>query len=83
MKNHLRHALNAQFSHKVNRFEFKYRFQYQSSKEMGQTASINNDPTKKLRLKVGGAYNIKNGKLTRFFLARFLEPLERMGPLVK
>ncbi len=62
-ENHLRHALNAQFSHKVNRFEFKYRFQYQSSKEMGQTASINNDPTKKLRLKVGGAYNIKKWKI--------------------
>ena len=62
-ENHLRHAINAQFKHDVNRFMLKYRLQYQSSKEMGQTASLSNDPTKKWRLKVGGEYNIKKWKL--------------------
>lgn len=61
-ENHLRHALNAQFKHEINRLELKYRFQYQSRKELGQTVSINNDPTKKVRLKIAGEYNIKKWK---------------------
>jgi len=61
-ENHLRHALNAQFKHDVNRLTLKYRLQYQSSKEMNQSAALSNDPTKKWRFKVGGEYNIKKWK---------------------
>lgn len=82
-ENHLRHALNAQFKHKVNRLELKYRLQYQSRKEIGQTASINDDPTKKLRLKVGGAYNIKKWKFDPVLSGEIFRTLGTNGDFSK
>jgi len=60
---HFRSAFYTKFQHKIKRFEMKYRLQFQSRKEWGLAQGVNSEPTNKLRLKVGGSYNIKKWKL--------------------
>jgi len=62
-ENHLRYAFYSNLEHKVNRFSFKYRFQYQSKNELGLSSAKAVSPTQKLRFKVRGKYNIPKWKL--------------------
>lgn len=61
-ENHLRHALNLRYKHAINRLKLGYRIQYQSKNEVGSSATVSNDPTKKIRFKVSTEYNFKKWK---------------------
>lgn len=62
-ENHLRYAFYTSFQHKVSRLSLKYRLQFQSQNELGLDVSQQTFPTQKLRLKIGGDYNIRKWKL--------------------
>ena len=68
-ENHLRWALYTGFQHDVNRFNLKYRLQYQNKNELGVSSSEGVVAIEKIRLKLGARYNIPKWKLDPRFSA--------------
>jgi hypothetical protein len=62
-ENHFRWNADMSYKHKIDRFDLKYRFRYQSKNELGITELQGDIPKNVIRLKFGVNYNIKNWKL--------------------
>ena len=60
---HLRYHYDLTYGHKVDRFKLSYRLRYQSKNELGVGQEDGDYPSRYVRLKVSGRYNIRNWKL--------------------
>jgi len=62
-ENHIRFHLDANYSHKIERFKLKYRMRFQNKNELGISKAEGDYNKQYLRLKTSVEYNIRNWKL--------------------
>lgn len=74
-----RYHLDAIYKHKIDRFDFEYRFRYQNRNEIGLLSDEGDVAVQNFRLKTGIGYNIKKWKFDPEFSAEIFNKYEKNG----
>lgn len=74
-----RFQVNASYKHKANRFDFKHRFRYTSSNEIGVSKIEGDLPEQYFRFKSSVGYNIKDWKLDPEFSGELFSKYIKYG----
>lgn len=82
-KTYHRYAFHGLFKKDIKRTEVNARLQYQYRNQFGENMSINTEPVQKLRVRIGGAYNIKKWKYDPQVSFELFQPLFSESPLEK
>lgn len=76
---HFRYHLDASFKHKIDRFNFKYRFRYQNKNEIGISSTEGDVAVQNFRFKTSVGYNIRKWKFDPELSAEIFNKYEKYG----